>query len=56
MKRIPGFIGWIVIAMALAGALGIGDFRLYYGPNWLDFAADQAGCDVPQPMKKRPTT
>ncbi|MCX4154971.1 MULTISPECIES: hypothetical protein [Paraburkholderia] len=33
MKRVFSTVGIIVTVLAIAGALGIGHFRLYYGPT-----------------------
>ncbi|MGF6764015.1 hypothetical protein P3T24_004346 [Paraburkholderia sp. GAS33] len=33
MNCLMASVGWLVTVLAIAGAIGIGHFRLYYGPE-----------------------
>ncbi|MCY0854318.1 hypothetical protein [Cupriavidus sp. D39] len=33
MKTVFAYLGVFIVALAVAGQLGIGHFRLYYGPQ-----------------------
>lgn len=36
IKNVLALIGFVVLVMYVAGAVGIGNFRLYYGPQQVE--------------------